>query len=187
MISRQPTTKKQAEFVMRPTWWFRTDLKPTAREVLTVLVSYLPYGAQSGVVFPSVATIADDANIGCRTAYEALHELESAGLITMKKRPGDYRHRNEYRIHEMSQQQIEALCRRKETRRQAEIPADSAHTYLQNPQKIPAESAHEEEQEKENQRTRIGLDWTGPAPSVAGAVAKPGKVACLQPSGLRTE
>ena len=67
---------------MRPTWWFRTDLKPTAREVLTVLVSYLRYGAQSGTVFPAVKTIAGDANASRRAVYDALHELDDAGLIT---------------------------------------------------------------------------------------------------------
>ena len=159
-------------FVMRPTWWFRTNLKPTAREALTVLVSYLPYGAQSGTVFPAVKTIARDANVSERATYDALHELEDAGLITWGKRNGDKNH-NEYVIHALSRQQIEALCRRKEPDQKVAEPAKSADATsaevaksagarLQNLQTEVAKSAYEVEPMKENQGTRaIGLDWTG--------------------------
>ena len=76
-------------------------------------MSYLRYGAQSGTVFPAVKTIAGDANASRRAVYDALHELDDAGLITWGKRDGGGNH-NEYVIHDLSQQQIEALCRRQE-------------------------------------------------------------------------
>jgi hypothetical protein len=115
MISTQPTTTKQRGtkqdgFTMHPNWLFDSQLSLMARYVYLVLLSYLPYGANTGVVWPAVTKIGATAKISPRAAYKALYELRGAGLITMRKRPEDANH-NEYVIHALSLAQIEALCR----------------------------------------------------------------------------
>jgi hypothetical protein len=164
------TKKNEAEgFTMHPNWLFDSRFGPMTRYVYLVLLKH--DWLKTGVVWPAVDTIADEAGVSPRTAYNSLYELREAGLITIRKRPGDT-HRNEYVIHTLSQQQIEALCRHEP---EAAEPAGGAGSKLQEVQVEPAGGAHEEEQEKETQGKRpTGLagHTSGVSPADAGAPAE---------------
>jgi hypothetical protein len=126
--------KQDAEnFTMHPNWLFDSRLSLAACYVYLVLLSYLPYGADTGVVWPAVTTIGAKAKISPRAAYNALYELRGAGLIAIGKRAEDA-NRNEYVIHALSQQQIEALCRRQPEATSPLLPADmrlhEVHTQI---------------------------------------------------------
>jgi hypothetical protein len=110
VVSDQIDIEKFTKF---PNWVFRSRLNPPTRMVYLVLLSY--DWQDKRVVWPSVQTISEKANIAKRTAYKSLRELEKAGLITPESQYADFdqkvRKSNRYVLHKLSQNQIEHLCR----------------------------------------------------------------------------